>query len=225
MTANDNGDDNIPPPQLTTSQTEERLVRNDITNKLYMPLSSTIALRRKTEMLYVPLDSKHGLKVDALVDIGAYVSSIAPSELDIIKQQAPTNIFKVAHGQLRKPITTVTPKFDIGDNAFAEHFVARKNLTGPFLGLHFMKHNSLFIDITHGLIHFPHLTRRAKNAAIETSDKPLPVFIHDNTIVPPMTVKTITTFVDYPSEWHTTGTVIPVGKFTEAASLLKSHST
>ena len=154
-----------------------------------MPLSSTIALRRKTEMLYVPLISKNGLKVDALVHIGAYVSAIGRSELDRIIQQAPTKIFKIAHGQLGKPITTATPKFDNGDNAFAEHFVVRKNLTGPTLGLHFMKHNSLFIDITHGLIHFPHLKRPAKNTAIETSAKPLLVFIHDNTIVPPMTKK------------------------------------
>ena len=34
----------------------------------------------------------------------------------------------------------------------------------------------------------------------------------------------ITAFVDHPSEWHRTGTVTPVGKFTEAASLLLSHS-
>ena len=35
-----------------------------------------------------------------------------------------------------------------------------------------------------------------------------------------MTTKTITVNVDYPSEWHTTGTVTPVGKFTETANLL-----
>ena len=39
-----------------------------------------------------------------------------------------------------------------------------------------------------------------------------------------MTTKTITAFVDHPSEWHTIGTVTPVGKFIEAASLLISHS-
>ena len=39
-----------------------------------------------------------------------------------------------------------------------------------------------------------------------------------------MTTKTITAFVDHPSERHTTGTVTPVGEFTEAASLLKFHS-
>ena len=87
-----------------------------------------------------------------------------------------------------------------------------------------MRHNSVDIDTTHGLIHFPQLTIQAKKAAIETTAKPQPVLIQDNTTVPPMTTKTITAFVDHPSEWHTTGTVSPVGKFTEAASMLKSHS-
>ena len=45
MTTYDNGDDNISTPEITTSQIEERLVRDDITNELYMPLSSTIVLK------------------------------------------------------------------------------------------------------------------------------------------------------------------------------------
>ena len=39
-----------------------------------------------------------------------------------------------------------------------------------------------------------------------------------------MTTKTITAFVDHSSEWNLTGTVTPVEKFTEAASLVISHS-
>ena len=73
-----------------------------------------------------------------------------------------------------------------------------------------MRHNSVVIDTTHGLIHFPHLTMQAKNAAIEANAKPQPVPIQDNTTVPPMATKMITAFVDYSSEWHTTGTVTPV---------------
>ena len=99
-----------------------------------------------------------------------------------------------------------------------------KNITGSILGLHLKRHNNVVIDATDGLIHFPHLTMQAKNSAIETSAKPQPVLIHDNATVPPMTRKTITAFVDHPSEWHITGTVTPVGKFTEAARPLISHS-
>ena len=162
------------------------------------------------------------------------MSAIAQTELDRIKQQAHANIFKiedppnlqiqVANGQLEKPISTTTLKFDIGDNTFAKPSVVMKNLRGPIIGLHFMRHKSVVIDTTHSPIHFPHLTMQAKNASIEASAKPQPVLLQDNTTVPPMTTKTITAFVDHSSKWHTTGTVTPVGKFTEAASLLISQS-
>ena len=164
-TTYDYGDDNISPPKITTSQIEERLVRDDITNELYMPLSYTILLKRKNEMLYVPLDFENGLTIDALVDSGAYVSAIAQKYLDGIKDQAPSNILKiddasnfqiqVANGPLGKPLATTTLKFDSGDQIFVEHSVVRKNLTGPVLGLLSMRHNSVVIDTTHGLIHFP----------------------------------------------------------------------
>ena len=234
MTTCDNGEDNISPPPITISQIEEQLVRDDITNELYMPLSSTIVLKRKKEMLYVPLDFKNGLTIDALVDSGAYASAIAQKELDRIKQQSPSNILKiddppnfqiqVANGQLEKPTATATLKFDIGDHIFLEHFVVMKNLTGPIIGLHFMRHNSVVIDTTHGLIHFPHLTMQVKSALNQTSVKPQAVLIHDNTTIPQMTTKTITAFVDNNSEWNATGTVKPVEKFTETASLILSHS-
>ena len=234
LTTYGNGDDNISPPQITTSQIQEQLVRDENTNELYMLLSSTIVMKRKKEMLYVPLDCVNGLTIDALVDSGAYVSAIAQKELDRSQQQAPSNILKideppnfqiqVANGQLEKPTATATLKFDIGDHIFAEHFVVMKNLTGPIIGLHFMKHNSVVIDTTHGLIHFPHLTMQVKSASSQASAKPQPVLIHDSITIPQMTTKTFTAFVDHSSEWKTTGTVTPVEKFTEAASLIISHS-
>ena len=131
--------------------------------------------------MYVPLDNENGLTIDARVDSGAYVSAIAQKKLDRIKQQALSNILKVddppnfeiqvANGQLEKPIATATLKFDIGDHIFAEHFVVMKNLTGPFIGLLFMRHNNVVIDFTHGLIHFLHLTMQVKSALTQTSAK------------------------------------------------------
>ena len=130
-------------------------------------------------MLYVPLDFENGLTIDALVDSGAYVSAIAQKELDRIKQQAASNILEtddppnfqiqVANGQLAKPIATGTPKLFIGDHIFAEHFVVMKNLTRPNIGLHIMRHNSVVIDTTHGLIHFPHLKMQVKSALSQMS--------------------------------------------------------
>ena len=48
MTVNVNGDDNNFLPKITTSQIEEQPVKDDITNELYVPLSSTIVIKRKT---------------------------------------------------------------------------------------------------------------------------------------------------------------------------------
>ena len=234
LTTYGNGNDNISPSEITTSQIQEQLVRDDITNELYMPLSSTIVLKRKKEMLYVSLDFENDLTIDALIDSGAYVSAIAQKRLDRIQQQAPSNILKiddppnfqiqVANGQLEKPTATTTYKFDIGDHIFAEHFVVMKNLTGPFIGLHFMKHNSVVTDTTHGLIHFPHLTMQVRSASSQASPKPQLVLIHYSITIPQMTTKTNTAFADHSSEWNKTGTVTPVEKFKEAASLIISHS-
>ena len=154
--------------------------------------------------------------------------------MDTIKQKAPNKVLKinktpnfqiqVANGQLEKPLATVTLKFEIGDITFAEDFVLMKKLTEPINGLHFMRNNSVVIDTTHGLIHFPHLTMQIKTASSETTTKPQPIITDDALTKPPMTPKTITGFVDHPSKWNTTGTVTPLEKFAETALLQISHS-
>ena len=139
-------------------------------------------------------------------------------------EEHPNFQIQVANGQLQKPIATATLKFDIGDHIFAEHSVVMTNLTGPIIGLQSMRHNSVVIDNTHGLIQFPHLTMQVKSALSQTSAKPPAVLIRDSITKPQMTTKAIAAFVDHLSEWNTTGTVTPVEKFTEAASLIISHS-
>ena len=99
-----------------------------------------------------------------------------------------------------------------------------KKLTGPIIEMHYMRNNSAVIDTTHGLIHFPHLTMQDKTASSETTTKPRPVITDEALTIPPTTTKTITDFIDHPSKWNTTGTVTPLKKFTETASLLCSHS-
>ena len=72
MTTNESGNHNIPPFKLLTSQNEERLVRVDTTNELYMPLSSTFVLNWKKEMLYILPDFEIGLIIYALRDSGTF---------------------------------------------------------------------------------------------------------------------------------------------------------
>ena len=87
-----------------------------------------------------------------------------------------------------------------------------------------MRHNSVVINTTHGLIHFPHLTMQVKSALSQTNSKPQAFLIHDSITIPQTKTKTITAFVDHLSEWNTTGTVTPVENITETASLKISHS-
>ena len=115
-------------------------------------------------------------------------------------------------------------KFEIGDNSFAEHFVVVEKLAGPIFGLHFTRSNSVVIDTTRGLIHFPHLTMQVKTTSSETTNKPQQVITDEALTIPPMTTNTITAFIDHPSQWNTTGTVTPLEKITETTSLLISHS-
>ena len=228
------GDTTNPPLTTATPLIDEALVRDEQTNEIYLPLTSTVVLKRKQEMLYVPLDFENNLTVDALVDSGAFVSAIAQDDLETIKQKAPNNNLKiddppnfqiqVANGQLEKPLSTATLKFEIGDNSFAEHFVVMKKLTGPITGLPSMRNNSVVIDTTHGLIHFPHLKMQVKTASSETTTKPQPVITDEALTIPPTTTKTITAFIDHPSKWNTTGTETLLEKFTETASLSISHS-
>ena len=169
----------------------------------------------------------------AQVDSGAYISELAQNESERINQQAPTNNFPIldqssiliqeANAQLEKPYASVKLRFHISDRTFAEHSVVMKNLTGRIIGWHFMRHNSVVIDTTHGFIRFPHLTMQVKNAASETSADSQSVLTDDNLTISLETTKAITSFVDQPSEGNTTCNVTPLEKLTETASLLISY--
>ena len=85
---NFNGDTTTAPLTTATPLIEEGLVRDDQTNEVYIPLTSTLFLKRKQEMLYVLLDFENKLTVDALVDSRAFVSATAQDDLDTIKEKA-----------------------------------------------------------------------------------------------------------------------------------------
>ena len=233
-TSQPNRDDFIPPPVTVSSFISEHLLRDSETNELYLPLNASVTLKQKKKMLYVPIDFSNGVTIDALVDSGAYVSAIPEDELERIKTYSRRNILKlgdppafqiqVANGQLEKPTAMATMWFEIGDFEFAEHFVVMKNLTGPIIGLHFMRHNSVILDIPHGLLHFPHLSMQAKTTDEVKTMKPQAVIIPEDITIPSMTTKTINAHTNFSSQFKTTGTITPVEQYTENATLLISHS-
>ena len=112
----------------------------------------------------------------------------------------------------------------MADHIFAEHFVVMKNLTGPIIGLHFMRHNSVVIDTTLGLIHFPHLAMQVKSASNQTSAKPQIDLMYGSITLPQMTTKAIRAFVNHLSLWNARRIVTPVEKFTGTTSFNLSNS-
>ena len=75
-----NGLTTTPFPTTATPLIEEGQVRDKQTNEIYLPLTSTVVLKRKQEMLFVPLDFENDITVGALVDSGAFVSAIAQND-------------------------------------------------------------------------------------------------------------------------------------------------
>ena len=169
------------------------------------------------------------------MDSGAYKSAIAQNDLDRLKQQVPANIlqiddptkfqFQKANGLSEKPLASATLRFDIRDHYIAGNFVLMKKLTAPITALQSKRHKSIVNDTTHGLIPFPHLTRQMTSVASEASAKHQLVFVDGTLKIPPKITKRITAFVCHPSEGNSTATVTPLGKLTEAPSLLIFHLT
>ena len=51
-----------------------------------------------------------------------------------------------------------------------------KKLRGPIIRLHFMRNNSVVIDTTHGLIHFPHMTMQVNY--LKWNNRKTPAYHH-----------------------------------------------
>ena len=230
VTTTHNGDTTTPPLTTATPLIEQALKRGEQTIEVHLSFTCTLVLKRNQAMPYVPLDFGNNIMVDALVDSGAFVGAIAQNDVDTVTHKAPNNFLKiddppnfqtqVANGQLQKPLSTAPLKVKIGDITFAEHFV----VTWPLFGLHFMRNSSVVLDTTYGLIFFPHFTMQVKTSSSGTNAKPEPLITVYALSIPPTTTKTIKAFVDHPSKWNTTGTVTPLQKFTDRASLLISQS-
>ena len=72
------------PLTATTPLIEERLEKGEHTDGLYLPKTSTLLLKRKQDMLYLPLEFKNNQSINSLVDSRAYVNANAQNELDTI---------------------------------------------------------------------------------------------------------------------------------------------
>ena len=201
---------------MTTSQVEEKLVMDGTANELHMPLSSTTILKLKRK-LSKPLDFESNSTIDALFDSRPEFVATTQNEFDRNQQQPSANIVKiddphsfqiqVTNGKIEKPLAAARLKFDVRNHNFAGGFVVMKKLTGPIISLHFMRHNRVVIDTTHGLNIFPHLLMQVKSSASKIGAKLQTVLLDDAKTKPLLTTKTIAASVDQPPERNRTAAV------------------
>ena len=130
----------------------------------YIPLMSAITLKKRKKMLFIPLEFQK-IKIDALVDSGAYIKVI--SEQDAAKSQkeanasiiekAPPPTFKMHYAtiELENAFATYTLKFKIGDYTFKETFIIMTKTSYPVIGVAFLQRHYTIVDTAQGTIDFP----------------------------------------------------------------------
>ena len=125
---------------------------------------SAIALKKKKRMLFLPVEF-NTVKIDALVDSGAYINAISERDADKLRQHASQCIvnkalpppFKVqyANAELEQPLATYTLRFKIGDYTFEETFIIMNQTSFPKIGLAFLRKHAAILDTALGTIDFP----------------------------------------------------------------------
>ena len=211
------------PQSYSMAQNADYLGQDPITEETCVPIFSAIALKRKKKM-FAPMDFQN-LTLVALIDSGALVNCISEADYRKIHQMSPKDIVKemeppffklqVANGDMEAPIKTVLLRYEIGDMKFGdakETFIVAQRLTGPILGLTFLtflKNNSAILDVSQGLLHFPHLTYSIATDENTRNRKLYRVHTKTPITISPETTHTISVHTDVSSNVDTTGVVNP----------------
>ena len=106
----------------------------------YIPLHSTIVLKNRRRMLYLPLEFGE-LTMDGLVDSGAFINAMSWSDYNAIKMNSDTCVIKeypqppfkieCANAQLEQHIATADIQFNIGTYTFTDTFVILSKTSFP----------------------------------------------------------------------------------------------
>ena len=150
----------------------------------YIPLISAIALKKK-RMLFLPVEFNN-VKIDALVDSGAYINAISERDADKMQQnasqciinKAPPHPFKVqyANAELEQLLATYTLQFKIGDYTFEETFIVMNQTSFPIIGLAFLRKHAPILDTAQKTIDFPkiQITMALTDEMQKCNPKPIP---------------------------------------------------
>ena len=197
----------------------------------YIPLHSTIVLKSRRRMLYLPLEFGE-ITMDGLVDSGAFINAMFWSDYNAIKMNSdscvikeyPQPPFKIecANAQLEQPIATADIQFNIGTYTFTDTFVILSKTSFPIIGLNFMRNHQAVIDTANGTINFPHveMTLAMTDEMKKCNPKPLQIMAEGNQTLPPQQTTTVNAIVITTNMHDVTGAVQPLPQFDEATTII-----
>ena len=132
---------------IHTNKQLNKIVITDLdTSEKCIPIFSAINLKKKRKMLFAPMDFNN-LSVDALESEYQKIKSVSPDNI-LKEMDPPTFKVQVANGDIGTPTITVQLHFELGDWTFKETFIVATKMTGPILGLLFLKNNSAILDVS-----------------------------------------------------------------------------
>ena len=191
-------------------------------NLSYLPKSTSLTLKRKRHMYYMPMDFKK-LTLDELIDTGALTSAISEQDLnkiklianDAIRETGPPPNFQimVANGQLEVPIGTVFIEFEVADFMLREIFIIMKNFLNPLIGLCFLRRNNAIFDVTQGILTFPYLSMQLKPDTQITLRQATPLLAENTYTLQPGETLAIASRMPHLLDHDATGIVTPLPQF------------
>ena len=230
------------PSTFSCNEQKQPLLDEDITNHIqfdqernlsYLPMSTSLTLKRKRHMYYMPMDFEK-LTLDGLIDTGALTSAISEQDLnklklianEAIKDTGPPPNFQimVANGQLEVPTGTVLLEFEVADFMLRENFIIMKNLPNPLIGLCFLRRNNAVFDVTQGILTFPYLSMQLKPDTQVTMRQATPLFAENTYTLQPGETLAIASRMPHLLDHDSTGIVTPSPQFESHDSIFITSS-
>ena len=200
-------------------------------NDDYIPLMSAIALKKKKRMLFLPVEF-NTVKIDALVDSGAYTNAISEKDAEKLRHnasqcivnKAPPPPFKVqyANAELEQPLAMYTLRFKIGDYTFEETFIIMNQTSFPIIGLAFLRKHAAILDTAQGAIDFPkiQITMALTDERQKCNPKPITIKTEVKHTIPAHSTRIIYAAIPVSTEHPITGTIQPLPQFDECAKVI-----
>ena len=215
------------PTKTSCNEQKQPLLDDDLTNHIqfdqernlsYLPISTSLTLKRKRHMYYMPMDFEK-LTLDGLIDTGALTSAISEQDLnkikllanEAIKETGPPPNFQimVANGQLEVPIGTVLLEFEVADFMLKENFIVMKNLPNPLIGLCFLRRNNAIFDVTQGILTFPYLSMQLRPETQTSIRQATPLFAENTYTLQPGETLAVVSKMPHLMDHDATGIVTP----------------